>query len=342
MAGAFLAYGFIVDVDLLWTVPREGDIAQFDFVASAGIRRYVQHVIVECKGGDKWGYGDAFQLLGQLRMTGEQHGILLVAERRSSQRGGRTAATMDRQFASSGVHVLAVPVDDRLPNSPLTDIGTIEDALFARGLVPVPNLDLRAVNIESCVWGIARLRGAMDRIAATLANPMSPPWPPAAELLRVVRSWPVVAGDPEERLAALRNCMMTSNSSQAGWYPEPVAGHPHFAQDVAIVELYAAAQGVAALADSIRQGSIQPEMRAMSAELRRSLPTLDLHSISHSAYLLALAGPSSGLAVAVRESQGPIVAAFTISKRLRQRCRKRRVRHRTSKGRPPASHRRRR
>lgn len=33
MAGVFLACGFVVDVDLLWTIPGEGDIAQFDFVA---------------------------------------------------------------------------------------------------------------------------------------------------------------------------------------------------------------------------------------------------------------------------------------------------------------------
>jgi hypothetical protein len=326
----------------LWTVPGEGDIAQFDFIASAGTGRNIRHVLVECKGGDRWGYSDAFQLLGQLRMTGEQHGILLVAERHSSQRWTRSAATLDQQFSPFGLHVLAVPIDDRLPNSPLTDIGVIEDALFTRGLVPVPNLDLQAGSIESCAWGIARLRGAMDRIANKLANPMSPPWPPAAELLRVVRSWPVAADNPEERLAALRNCIMTANSSQTGWYSEAVVGRRQFVDDIAIVELYAAAQGVAALADSIRRGSVQPEMRAMSAELRRSLPTLDLHSISHSAYILAFAGSSSELAITIRESYGPIVSAFTMSKRLRQRCRKPRVRHRTSKKRLSTSRRKRR
>ena len=127
-----------------------------------------------------------------------------------------------------------------------------------------------------------------------------------------------------------------------GWYSEAVVGRRQFVHDIAIVELYAAAQGVAALADSIRRGSIQPEMRAMNADLRRSLPTLDLHSISHSAYVLAFASPSSDLAITARESYGPIVSAFTMSKRLRQRCRKPRVRHRTSKKRLSTSRRKRR
>jgi hypothetical protein len=76
MASVMLAHGFIVDIDLLWKLPAQGDIAQFDFSASAAAGRNTRRTIVECKGGDQWGYADAFQLLGQLRMIDEQNAIL--------------------------------------------------------------------------------------------------------------------------------------------------------------------------------------------------------------------------------------------------------------------------
>jgi hypothetical protein len=147
MAGVFLAYGFVVDIDLLWSVAGEGegegDIAQFDFVASAVTGQRVLRVIVECKGGDRWGYGDAFQLLGQLRMIGEDHAILLAAQRRSLDRQSRTASSMNRWFAPFGLHVLTVPIDDHPHAAPVIDIDAVGQALFAQGLVPLPNPKLR-------------------------------------------------------------------------------------------------------------------------------------------------------------------------------------------------------
>ena len=177
MAGVFLACGFVVDVDLLWTIPGEGDIAQFDFVASARAGTSVRRIIAECKGGDRWGYSDAFQLLGQTVLTGQEQAVLLVAQRRSAEREARSARTISRQFAGTGLHVIAVPVDDRLPGAPVADIGAVEHALFTQGLVPIPAIRLEAADIEACTRGIARLRGAIERIGRTLANPMSPPAP---------------------------------------------------------------------------------------------------------------------------------------------------------------------
>ncbi len=83
-------------MDLLWAASGQGDIAQFDFVASAGSGQLIQRVIAECKGGDRWGYADAFQLLGQLRMIGAAHAILFVAHRWSIDRVNRTPAFMER------------------------------------------------------------------------------------------------------------------------------------------------------------------------------------------------------------------------------------------------------
>ena len=124
--GVFLACGFVVDVDLLWTNPGEGDIAPFDFVASARAGTSVRRIIAECKGGDRWGYSDAFQLLGQTVLTGQEQAVLLVAQRHSAEREARSARTISRQFAGTGLHAIAVPVDDRLPGAPVADIGAVE------------------------------------------------------------------------------------------------------------------------------------------------------------------------------------------------------------------------
>ena len=277
MAGVFLAYGFVVDVDLLWSVAGEGDIAQFDFVASAVTGQRVLRVIVECKGGDRWGYGDAFHLLGQLRMIGEEHAILLAAQRRSLDRQSRTASSMDRWFAPFGLHVLTVPIDDHLPAAPVIDIDMVGQALFAQGLVPLPNPKLRIDDVEACTRGIARLRGAMDRVAEALADPMGPPRPPAADLLHVVRDWSATSNDPSHRLALLRRSLFKPGS-QVGWNLEALAAHPHFTRDVGIVALYAAAQEIAALVDVIRRDGAVSGIRR---ELQQKVSTLDLHALVH-------------------------------------------------------------
>jgi hypothetical protein len=321
LSGALLAHGFIVDMDLLWAASGQGDIAQFDFVASAGSGQLIQRVIVECKGGDRWGYADAFQLLGQLRMIGAAHAILFVAHRWSIDRVNRTPAFMDRQFAPFGLYVIPIRVDDRMPATPVIDIDELGRTLFARGFMPMANSDMRIDAVEACARGIARLRGAMDRVADTLKEPMSPVWSPASNLLRVVRDWTILSGDPVGRFLELKASLAASNTSQVGWNPEAGAAHRHFSRDVALVELYAAAQAVAALTDAIRSGWSLPKDLSISRQLRQLIPTLDLHAIARAAYILCLAAPWSDLAIAARRSYGPAVAELAVSRRLRQRCR---------------------
>ena len=252
MAGLFLACGFVVDVDLLWTIPGEGDIAQFELrrFGQGRYKRPTYHRGVQ--GGDRWGYSDAFQLLGQTVLTGQEQAVLLVAQRHSAEREARSARTISRQFADTGLHIIAVPVDDRLPGAPVADIGAVEHTLFTQGLVPVPDTRLEAADVEACTRGIARLRGAIERIGRTLANPMSPSAPSADGLLYAVRDWPLIAGDAAQRLALLRACLAAPNGSQAGWNPEATAAHRHFARDVSIVETYAAAQEVAAAVHAVQ------------------------------------------------------------------------------------------
>ena len=62
-AGILLVRGFIVDVDLLWSPIGEGNIAQFDLVASAVTGQRALRMIVECKGGDKWAMAMRFNFL---------------------------------------------------------------------------------------------------------------------------------------------------------------------------------------------------------------------------------------------------------------------------------------
>ena len=323
MAGVFLACGFVVDVDLLWTIPGEGDIAQFDFVASASAGTSVRRIIVECKGGDRWGYSDAFQLLGQTVLTGQEQAVLLVAQRRSAEREARSARTISRQFAGTGLHVIAVPVDDRLPGAPVADIGAVEHALFTQGLVPIPAIRLEAADIEACTRGIARLRGAIERIGRTLANPMSPPAPSAAGLLDTVRDWPLVAGDAAQRLALLRACLAAPNGSQAEWNPEAAAAHRHFARDVSIVETYAAAQEVAAAVDAVQgdRTRVPSDGSPASTSKLSALRTVDSHAVSQAARMIAVTAPWSQVAITARQTHGPTIAQLTTSRRLRQRCR---------------------
>jgi hypothetical protein len=322
MAGVFLACGFVVDVDLLWTIPGEGDIAQFDFAASARAGTSVRRIIAECKGGDRWGYSDAFQLLGQAVLTGQEQAVLLVAERHSAEREARSARAISRQFAGTGLHVIAVPVDDRLPGAPVADIGAVEHALFTQGLVPAPSTRLEAADVEACTRGIARLRGAVERIGRTLANPMSPPAPSAAGLLDAIRDWPLITGGAAQRLALLRTCLAAPNGSQAGWNPEAVAAHRYFARDVSIVETYAAAQEVAAAVDAVHgdRSRVPSDGSPASTGELSALGNVDLHAISRAARTIAITAPWSQVAITARETHGRTIAQLTTSRRLRQRC----------------------
>jgi len=330
-AAVLLVHGFIVDIDLMWAAAGQGDIAQFDCIASAAAGQRIQRVIVECKGGNTWGYSDAFQLLGQMCITGGQNAILFVAHRLSAERTNRSPVVIDRRFAPLGLRVLAIQIDDRVPTEPVIDIDKVGGALFAYGFMPMPNSDLRAEAVEVCARSIARLRGAVDRVMVTLAEPMSPLQPPAASLLQAIRDWTVVSGSPADRFEILQGRLTASNTSQAGWNPETVAAHPHFSRDVAIVELYAAAQAVAAVGDAIRSGWVLPRDFGISNQLRQRVSTLDLHAIAHAAYILALVPPTSDLAVAARRTYGPTVAELTVSRRLRQRCRDPRPRRQGSR-----------
>jgi hypothetical protein len=49
-----------INCDLLWSTAEQGDVAQFDFAASAATGKQIQRIIVECKGGDNWGHTSAF------------------------------------------------------------------------------------------------------------------------------------------------------------------------------------------------------------------------------------------------------------------------------------------
>ena len=339
MAGVFLACGFVVDVDLLWTIPGEGDIAQFDFVASATAGTRVRRIIAECKGGDRWGYSDAFQLLGQTALTGQEQAVLLVAQRHSAEREARSARAISRQFAGTGLHVIAVPVDDRLPGASVADIEAVEYALFTQGLVPVPGTRLEAADVEACTRGIARLRGAIERISRTLANPMSPPTPSAAVLLDAIRDWPLIAGDAARRLALLRACLAAPNGSQAGWNPEAVAAHQNFARDVSIVETYAAAQEVAAAVDAVQGDRTRVPSDGFPASTSglSALRNVDLHVVSRAARMIAVAAHWSQAAITARQAHGPTIAQLTTSRRLRQRCRQPRERSRKSSSRDQQS-----
>ncbi len=93
----------------------------------------IRRLIAGCKGGDRRGYSDAFQSLGHTAMTGQRQAVLLVAQRPSAEREAHTARTINRQFARCGVQVIAVPIDDRSPESPVAGISAVEDTMFARG-----------------------------------------------------------------------------------------------------------------------------------------------------------------------------------------------------------------
>lgn len=339
MAGVFLACGFVVDVDLLWTIPGQGDIAQFDFVASARAGTSIRRIIVECKGGDRWGYSDAFQLLGQTVLTGQDQAVLLVAQRHSAEREARSASAISRQFAGTGLHVIAVPVDDSVPGAPVADIGAVEHALFTQGLVAIPGTRLEAADVEACTRGIARLRGAIERIGRTLVNPMSPPAPSAADLLDTVRDWPLIAGDTTQRLALLRACLAAPNGSQAGWNPEAAAAHPHFARDVASIEAYAAAQEVAAAIDVVYGDRTRVPFDGSwsSTSDLDVLRNVDLHAVSWAACVIAVTAPWSQVAITARQAHGPTIAQLTTSRRLRQRCRQPRDRSPRERSRKSAS-----
>lgn len=321
LAGAVLAHGFIVDIDLLWSTAEQGDVAQFDFVASAATGKQIQRIIVECKGGDSWGYTSAFQLLGQLRMTGGRDAILFVADRLSAEHASRAPMLMDRQFAPFGVHVLPVHIDDRAPDTPVLDVEAIGRALFDQGFMPMPESGLHAGTVETCARAIARLRGAIDRITTTLNDPMSPPRPPAVALLRACREWTLLAGDPVTRFTTLREVLSAANTSQQGWHPDAAAASPRFGRDAAIIECYLAAQAVVALGESIQSGWVLPRDLHISHEFREQAAGPRLHAIAHAAYLLSLTAPQSDVAIAARRSYGATVAALTVSRRLRQRCR---------------------
>jgi hypothetical protein len=228
---------------------------------------------------------------------------------------------MSRQFSPLGVHVLPVRIDDRVRGAAYLDVESIGKALFEHGFMPMPTSGIAANAVETCTRGIARLRGAMDRVAKALAGQMSPFSAPATSLLHTVRDWSTLSGDPVSRFSSLREILGAANTSQRGWHPEAIEASPRFGRDAAIVELYAAAQAVAAFTDAIRIGWLPTSDLHISRELRGRLLNLDLHAIARSAYLLSLVPPQSPVAVAARQSYGAIITELTVSRRLRHRCR---------------------
>ena len=288
LTGVLMASGFVVDVDVLWNVVGDGDVAQFDGVASALTGKKVHRIIVECKGGDKWGFSDAFQLLGEVRAVGESLGLLLAVERRSLERGSRSATALDRLFSGHGVHVIGIPIDDRVAEQPTVELHKVQRELFDRGLIPVLSTTPETGDIEIYARGIARLRGAFDRVSLALSHPMSAANTAAAALMAVIRSWDAVALEPAERLTILRSAIVPTVGSQKGWADEAKAADEHFGRDVAVVEAYAGAQEVAALTQALRRGWTMPPTANVSRNLRRSLLNLDLHGATHAAYVLAL------------------------------------------------------
>jgi hypothetical protein len=149
---------------------------------------------------------------------------------------------------------------------------------------------------------------------------MSPPRPPAAGLLKIVRDWDVVTADPKERVMIIHEALSLSSGSQKDWNPEAVGAHQFFGRDVATVELYAAAQEVAALTSAVRLGWRLPTTWNVSRDLRRTVPELDLHGIAHAAYMLATNAPSTETARGAREAYGRTIVGLSTSSRLRRRC----------------------